>query len=111
MQGVGRARSLSFAVGQAEISRTQIDVGRSSFVSGALADPGVGLTVAVELEPGQMADLSGMQLEVQPVPLPFREASAKGGVYTNAHWGMAELLFSATAPNSFSVNLQIEAHV
>jgi hypothetical protein len=110
MQG-GQGSIVVIRRGPSIESRTQIDVGRSSFVSGALADPGVGFTVAVELEPGQMADLSGMQLEVQPVPSPFREASAKGGVYTNAHWGMDELLFSATAPNSFSVNLQIEAHV
>jgi hypothetical protein len=92
-------------------SRKVMPVGGTIFSSGFLADQGVGFTVAVELQPGQTVDLSAMQLELQAAPSPFLGASLKGGVYANAHWASDELLFSATAPNLFSVNLQIEAHV
>ena len=92
-------------------SRKVMPLGGTVFSSGFLADQGAGFTVAVELQPGQTVDLSAMQLEVQATPSPFRGTSPKGGVYTNAHWASDELLLSATAPNVFSVNLQIEAHV
>lgn len=92
-------------------SRKVMPLGGTIFSSGLLADQGVGFTVAVELQPGQTVDLSAMQLEIQATPSPFLGTSPKGGVYTKAHWASDELLFSATAPNLFSVNLQIEAHV
>jgi hypothetical protein len=92
-------------------NRKVMPLGGIVFSSGFLADPGAGFTVAVELQPGQTVDLSATQLEIQATPSPFRGTSPKGGVYTNAHWALDELLFSATAPNAFSAKLQIEAHV
>jgi hypothetical protein len=77
--------------------------------SGVLADPGTGLTVAVQLQAGQSVDLGQAQLEAQPAPSPFR--TAEGGVYPDAHWAVDELLFMATGPNSFSTKFSIETHV
>jgi hypothetical protein len=77
--------------------------------SGALVDTGATFTVKVQLQPGQSIDLSQAQLEAQPVPSPFRPALA--GVYQKALWGMDELTFVATGPNSFSTKFSIVTHV
>jgi hypothetical protein len=77
--------------------------------SGALVDTGTTFTVTVQLQPGQAIDLSQAQLEAQPAPSPFRPA--RGGIYPNAIWGMDELTFVATGPNSFSSKFSIVTHV
>jgi hypothetical protein len=77
--------------------------------SGALDDSGLGLTVAVRLQPGQSVDLSQAQLEAQPGPSEFRPQL--GGVYPNAHWAVDELLFAATGPDIFSTKFSIETNV
>jgi hypothetical protein len=78
--------------------------------SGALADSGVGFTVAIELQPGQAFALGQAQLEAQVAPSAFRPASNLGGIYPKAHWGVNELLFQADAPDSFSANFTIETY-
>ncbi len=77
--------------------------------SGALTDSGVGLTVAIQLQPGQSINFTQAQLEAQPVLSPFQPAS--GGVYPQAHWAQNELVFTATAPNCFSSKFTIETHI
>jgi hypothetical protein len=77
--------------------------------SGALNDTGNVFTIAVQLQPGQTVDLTQAQLEAQPSPSPFRPAT--GGVYTNAHWAMDELIFVADGLDSFQTKFTIETHV
>jgi hypothetical protein len=77
--------------------------------SGSLTDTGVGLTIKLQLQPGQSIDLSEAQLEAQPAPSPFRPAL--GGIYTNAHWAADQLTFIAEGPNSFNTNFSIVTHV
>lgn len=77
--------------------------------SGALADAGLGFAIKVQLQPGQSIDLSQAQLEAQPAPSSFRPA--RGGIYTNAHWGADELTFVAQGPNSFNTNFSIVTHI
>jgi hypothetical protein len=77
--------------------------------SGALSEVATGFTVAVQLNPGQSIDLVRAQLEPQPSPGDFRAPT--GGVYTNAHWAVDQLIFSAEAPDSFSTSFSIEAKV
>lgn len=78
--------------------------------SGALADGGIGFTVAIELQPGQTADLAQSQLEAQVLPSAFRPASTTSGIYPKAHWAVNELLFQADAPDSFSTSFTIETY-
>jgi hypothetical protein len=77
--------------------------------SGALSEVATGFTAAVRLNPGQSIDLERAQLEAQPGPGDFRAAT--GGVYTNAHWAIDQLIFSADALDSFSTSFSIEAKV
>jgi hypothetical protein len=77
--------------------------------SGALDDSGLGLTVAVRLQPGQSVDLRQAQLEAQLSPSQF--TSPLGGVYPNAHWAVDELLFAATGPDLYSTKFSIETNV
>jgi hypothetical protein len=77
--------------------------------SGTLADSGLGLTVAIRLQPGQSVDLSQAQLEAQPSPSQFRPQ--QGGVYPNAHWAVDELMFTAIGPDLYSTKFSIETNV
>lgn len=77
--------------------------------TGALNDTAASFTLAVVLQPGQTVDLSQTQLEAQPSASPFRTAA--GGVYSNAHWAIDELIFTADGPDSFATKVKIETHV
>lgn len=77
-------------------------------VSGKLNDPGVGLTVGINLEPGQQVQLYGPQVEAQIVASRYRPTAQTGGVYANAHWGIDQLAITAEAPNLSSTAFSIE---
>jgi hypothetical protein len=79
--------------------------------SGALNDTGVGLSVSINLAAGQSMSLFGPQLEPQLSPSRFRPTYSNSGVYLNAHWAGAELVFTADAPSLFSTSLSIETSV
>jgi hypothetical protein len=79
--------------------------------SGKLDDSGAGLSVAISLAAGQTVSLFGPQLEPQLLPSRFRPTYSSAGVYPNAHWAMAELVFTADAPNLFSTSFSIETSV
>jgi len=79
--------------------------------SGALNDAGVGLSVGIDLAPGQSLSLFGPQLEPQLAPSRFRPTYSTAGVYTGAHWAAGELIFTANAPNLFSTSFSIETSV
>ena len=79
--------------------------------SGTLNDTGTGLSVAISLAAGQSISLFGPQLEPQFAPSRFRPTYSNGGVYVNAHWAGAELVFTADAPNLFSTSFSIETSV
>jgi hypothetical protein len=99
-----------FASGPNSQNQVVLPLNRPLLVySGALADTGLGLTIKVQLQPGQSIDLSQAQLEAQPAPSPFRPAL--GGIYTNAHWGSDELTFIAEGPNAFNTKFSIVTHV
>jgi hypothetical protein len=91
--------------------RDVLPLAQGQMVSGGtLADSGVGFTVAIELQPGQVFDLGQAQLEAQVAPSDFRPASNPSGIYQKAHWAVNELLFQADAPDSFSANFTIETY-
>jgi hypothetical protein len=79
--------------------------------SGALADTGAGLSVAISLAAGQSISLFGPQLEPQFSPSRFRPTYSSAGLYLNAHWAASELIFIADAPNVFSTSFSIETSV
>jgi hypothetical protein len=79
--------------------------------SGALSDTSTGMTVGIQLSPGQQITVYGPQLEAQPAPSRYRAASQSGGVYSNAHWGTNQLLVTAQAPNLFSITFTIETAI
>jgi hypothetical protein len=78
---------------------------------GVLNDTGAGLSVAINLGAGQSVSLFGPQLEPQFAPSRFRSTYSSSGVYLNAHWASAELVFIADAPNLFSTSFSIETSV
>ena len=79
--------------------------------SGLLNDTGAGVSVAINLAPGQSLSLFGPQLEAQFAPSRFRPTYSVAGVYTSAHWAAGELIFTADAPNLFSTSFSIETSV
>lgn len=85
--------------------------------SGILNDTGIGLSVGIELAPGQSVSLFGPQVEAQFAPSRFRPTysdpgtTSNGGVYTNTHWAVGELVFTADAPDLFSTSFSIETSV
>jgi len=78
--------------------------------SGKLNDTGT-LRVAIRAPAGQQIVLYGPQLEAQIAPSSYRPTFQTGGVYSNAHFGMDELPYSADAPNQFSTMFSIEAAI
>lgn len=76
--------------------------------SAKLSDPGVGFTVGISLMPGQQVQLYGPQLEAQVVPSSYHSTAQTGGVYTNAHWAIDQLIVTADAPNLFSTACSVE---
>jgi hypothetical protein len=80
-------------------------------LSGALQDSGIGLTVGIDLPPGQSLSLFGPQLEPQIAPSRFRPTYSTSGLYLNAHWAVPELIFTAAGPNLFSSSFSIETSV
>ena len=78
---------------------------------GILNDTGIGLSVGIDLAPGQSLSLFGPQLEAQFAPSRFRPTYSTAGVYTGAHWAAGELIFTADAPNLFSTSFSIETSV
>lgn len=101
-EGPSSQKASNFAIGPAW-SRT--------IFSSQLGDPGVGLTVAISLAPGQQVQLYGPQLEAQVVPSSYQATQASGGVYANAHWAMDQLIVTAEAPNLFSTACSIETYL
>lgn len=79
--------------------------------SGQLIDPGVGLTIAISLAPGQEVQLYGPQLEAQIAPSRYRPTAETGGVYPNAHWAIEQLSITALAPSVYATVLSIETAV
>lgn len=79
--------------------------------SGVLSDQGKTLTVAVSLAPGQQVAIYGPQLEPQVLPSRYRPTGSRGGVYSNAHWGVDELPLSADEPELFSTAFTIETAI
>jgi hypothetical protein len=79
--------------------------------SGVLNDSGVGFTVGFTLASGQSASFFGPQLEAQIAPSRFRATYSKAGLYSNAHWAVSQLVFTAEGPNLFSTSFSIEASV
>ena len=77
--------------------------------SGTLRDSGTGLTVGVSLAPAQTITIFGPQLEPQFEPSRFRPTFSRAGLYPIAHWSVAELIFTADGPNSFSTSFSIES--
>ena len=78
---------------------------------GVLDDTGVGLSVGIDLAPGQSLSLFGPQLEPQFTPSRFRPTYLSSGVYISAHWTAGELVFTADAPNLFSTSFSLETSV
>ncbi len=81
------------------------------FSSGALDDNSASLTVAISLAPGQSVSLFGPQLEPQFEPSRYRPTYSNSGLYSNAHWAVSELTFTAQGPNLFSTSFTIETSV
>ena len=79
--------------------------------SGRLNDSSSVLKVGVTLSPGQEISLYGPQVEGQIAPSGYRATTTAGGVYTNAHWAVDELVISATAPNLFATSFNIETGI
>lgn len=79
--------------------------------SGRLNDSGTTFSVAVVINPAQQIQLYGPQLEPQITPSAYRATSARGGVYTNAHWAIDRLAVIAEAPHLFSTTITIDAVV
>jgi hypothetical protein len=75
--------------------------------SGRLSDAGIGLTIGVNLAPGEQVQLYGPQLEAQVVASRYRP-TGPGGVYANAHWGTDQLTVTAEAPSLSSATFTIE---
>jgi hypothetical protein len=76
--------------------------------AGRLNDPGVNLTVAVSLSPGQEIQIYAVQLEPQNAPSRYKPTTNSGGVYAGAHWTADELTITAQAPDLFSASFSIE---
>jgi hypothetical protein len=74
---------------------------------GKLNDTGVGLTIGINLAPGEQVQLYGPQLEAQVVASRYRP-TGPGGVYANAHWGTDQLVITAEAPSLSSATFTIE---
>jgi hypothetical protein len=79
--------------------------------SGRLSDTGAGFTAAISLIPGQQVQLYGPQLEAQVVPSRYRPTAEAGGVYTDAHWAIDQLVVTAQAPNLFATAFSIETAI
>jgi hypothetical protein len=79
--------------------------------AGVLQETGIGLTVGVNLSSGQSISLFGPQLEPQLAPSRFRPTYSTSGLYSNAHWAVSELVFTAEGPNLFSTSFSIETSV
>ncbi len=77
---------------------------------GFLNDTGLGFTVGISLAPAQTVTLFGPQLEPQFEPSRFRPTYSNSGLYSNAHWAEAELVFNADGPNLFSTSFSIETN-
>jgi len=93
---------------QAEVARVGPNWSRLSS-SGVLDDTGLGITVGISLAPAQTLMLFGPQVEPQFEPSRFRPTFSNGGLYSNAHWADAELVFNAEGPDLFSTAFNIEA--
>jgi hypothetical protein len=76
--------------------------------AGRLADSGGVLTAGLRLSPGQSISVSGAQLEPQLAPSRYR-SSGRGGVYTTAYFGSDSMSIRADAPDSYSVQVRVEA--
>ncbi|MBV9764781.1 MAG: hypothetical protein JOZ48_08045 [Acidobacteriaceae bacterium] len=79
--------------------------------SGRLNDSGTSFTVALSLSAGEQVQLYGLQLEPQVAPSRYRPTSERGGVYSNAHWGVDQLPVIAEAPNLYSTSFSIETTI
>ena len=79
--------------------------------SGTLQDKGQGISVGLDLMPGQQVEVYGPQLEPQPAPSRYRATAQAGGVYANAHWASSTLAISADGPHLFSVPAEIETYI
>jgi hypothetical protein len=79
--------------------------------SGVLNDTGTGISVSIGLAAGQSVSLFGPQLEPQFASSRFRPTYAVAGLYSNAHWAVSELVFTAEGPSLFSTSFTIETSV
>jgi len=77
--------------------------------SGVLNDAGLGISVGISIAPAQTLTLFGPQLEPQFEPSRFRPTYSNAGLYPNAHWADAELIFTAEGPDLFSTSFNVEA--
>jgi hypothetical protein len=92
---------------------TQVRVGPewTRLVSaGRLEDSSANFTVGIRLAAGQAIRVFGPQLEAQVTPSRYRATFSNSGVYSNAHWAVDELKFTADGPEQFSTKFSIEAN-
>ena len=76
---------------------------------GALAEQTSTLSTGLTLAPGQQVEVFGIQLEAQLAASEYRPTNLKGGVHSNAHLGMEELVLTAEGPDSYSTTVFVES--
>ena len=77
--------------------------------TGQLNDAGILFTASIGLGAGQQADIYGLQLDAQLAPSDYRPTAGRGGIYTNAHWGVDQLPVVATAFDQYATTFLIES--
>jgi hypothetical protein len=92
----------------AAISETVTQTWTRVLSAGQLNDSGASFTVALSLNPGEQAQVCGLQLDAQPAPSRYRATGQQGGVYARSHWGVDQLPMVATYPGQFATAFSIE---
>ena len=82
---------------------------RRIYLTGSLLDQGSNLQVGLTLQPGQQVEICGMQLEPQLAPSEYRSTDERCGIYSEARYGMNELLIRADGYNLYSTELLVES--
>jgi hypothetical protein len=77
--------------------------------TGRLNDAGAQFSAGISIGPGQQAELYGLQLEAQSSPSHYIPSTARGGVYSNAHWGEGDFQVVAQSPGWYATSFVIEA--
>lgn len=77
--------------------------------SGGLGGASDSINAGLELGPGQLIDVCGLQLEPQLSPSEYRETRQQAGLYRSAHCDMESFGIVAEAPGIYSTQMKIEA--